>query len=216
MYKEVTIKGRDLKEDDALQGFFQSIELGCNSVLTSPFFIPLFREVVKKDIDIAAEVNTLESSVRSHSALSAIRRGANAINLVIPTVWTANRKLELVADDIESQRKVCEEHGSTLRVMLDYRDMDSKTIYEVTAIACDLGVEYFYPSNGNFLDDFSDNLLWALELQEKYGVSCITNGKIWKSNQYDTVRTSNIYGINFQSPMAVYNSMNRNSKDRTH
>lgn len=210
MYKEVTIKGRDLTEAEALKGLFESIDLGCGGVSTSPYFIPIFYDIIKDGITLAAEISTPQASVRSHAVLSAIRRGANAINLVIPSVWIVNKRLELVADDVEAQLNVCKQHGAALRVMVDYRSMDIKVMCEGVAVMKDLGVEYVYPSNGAFLDDYTDNLLWALEFQNKYGVSGITNGKVWKPGQLETIEKSGIFGINFQSPMAVYNTMTRN------
>lgn len=137
-----------------------------------------------------------DSKIRQHQIISAIKNGANCVDLVVNPVYLLNDKRANLVLDIKAQQNICNDRGVRLRLMLEYRHFDEFIREDMLSICNTLKVGYIFPSTGHFVDDYLDNLIVASNIESSYKrISVITNGNIWNTKQYQEAVKAGIYGI---------------------
>ena len=213
MYKELQIYGRDLTQDKVQAEMFEAVRYNLSGISVSPFFIPELVELIPEGMVISSPIGypngTADTKIKQHATLAAIRKGANAIDLVLnPHLISAGKMTEL-CEDIIGNMEICGENGATLRIMMEYRVFTPAMLLDVAALIKEVGVEYVFPSTGHMLDNSTDNLLMSMAL-EKSGLRAITNGNIYKMHQYESIKKSGVFGVRFKSSQAIKNLLDDN------
>jgi len=203
-YHEINLYAKDKSEKEILQNTFQALEANVDGISTNIVHLPAVKNILPNDKTLSCPIdypNGLnDTSMRQHSVITAIRKGANVIDLVVNSIFIVDKKEDKLIQDIEAILQICKKNGVTLRVMLDYRLFEPRVFMRTVKLLVERGIEYFYPSTGHFLDSYVDNLLAAQEIQTKYKVMTIVNGNIWHETQYDNIHGSGVFGIRFKSP----------------
>jgi len=203
-YHEINLYAKDKSEKEILQDAFQAIEADVDGISTNIVHLPAIKDIIPQSKTLSCPIdypNGLnDTSMRQHSVITAIRKGANTIDLVVNSVFVVDKKEAKLVEDVGAIVQICKKSAATLRVMLDYRLFEPKVFMRTAKLLVDCGVDYFYPSTGHFLDNYIDNLLAAQEIQKKHKVMVIANGNIWHETQYDNIHDSGIFGIRFKSP----------------
>jgi len=202
MFKEITLYGKNFTQQEIINNVFKAIHYNLNGVNISLNYLSEIRSIISKESNLILSCpidypdGLSDSRHRQHQTITAIRKGANCIDLVVNPIYLVNEQKSIIYSDIETHSKICKENDVTLRVMLEYRHFDKEIYYDIIRVCKILKVKYIFPSTGNFADDYTDNLIMCKMINSVYkGAKVIANGNIWKKDQYDLIRKSGIYGI---------------------
>lgn len=207
MYHDLSIHDRISTVDDVREGMFIAIKHGLTSLSIYPFFLQQMKDFVLEGTILSCPVDfpygLQDSVMRNHAVLSAIRKGANAIDLVANSHLLCNAKNSKFFDDVETSKKICDENKVLLRIMLEYRMFESKRLVKTGCGLKELGIEHVIPATGEGLDTWYDNLQISMELTDKCGLKVITNGNIWTEKQYQSIKDSGVFGVRFGKPAVL-------------
>lgn len=207
MYIELNLYDEAANEHDTLKKVFEAIDMNVGGICVPPFFLPAVQQLIPSGIVVATPIDFpygLQSSkVRAHGVLSSLRRGANAIDLVINSQHVVNNKWELIEQDVKTGLKICEDNSASLRAVINYRSIDLKMRKVLCGLLAQCGVEYVIPSPGHKVDSWADNLLVCHDMQRKHGVHCITNGGLFSQEHLQKVETAGIFGVKVNSIPAL-------------
>ncbi len=208
MYLDVSCHDRLETEDSVRDALFGAIKHNLKGVSINTYFLQPMKDFIVEGMALSVPIDypygASEASVRSHSVLTAIRKGANTIDLVGNNNLLANEKMGKFYDDVEGIQALCKENGVTLRVMLEYRLYEPEKVVRIGSGLRELGIEYIFPATGSQPDDWTENLIMAVDLT-KTGLKVITNGNIWKKKFVDTIRESEVFGARLPCYSAVKN-----------
>ncbi len=209
MYVELACLDKTSTADDTRKHVFAASELALNGVVVLPPYITEARQYVP-DMVLAAPIDypygTMDTKIREHAVLSALRKGANTVDLVLNHTMVVNKRLEAMLDDIETCQKICYENRAALRIMLEYRIYDNSKLFLDTLDMLELiGVEYVLPATGLRVDNFTDSLMASRGMTQRNNLKIIMNGGIFTKEQYEIVKKAGIYGIRFTSIPLVQN-----------
>jgi len=203
MYIDLACHNVDMTAEEAQQFVFLAAQRHLGGISLLPFFIPQIQEYVPEGMAIACPVDYpyghSDTKVRNHEVLSAIRHGCNTIDLVINTHLAINKEFKKLSSDILSHVSICKDNNVTLRIMLDYRLLPSELWKKCMSILQTAGIEYIFPSTGHLVDDYLDNLVVSVNTQDKFGINAITNGNLFRPDQFKTIKKSKVFGIRFNS-----------------
>ena len=208
MYIDLFLKGGDLTEDEVIDGLFRAIDARINGICVPDYFVPLVRSILPKNMILSTPVDypsgNLDSKVRQHQLLSVIKKGITAADIVINPHNICHKRIKSLTDDICSIIEISNKYDITIRVMLEYRLFSLTKLEPILKIINEAKVEYVFPSTGNMIDDYMDNLIFAAKIGKKYpNINMITNGNIWQKKQYDTIKKSEIFGMRLHSSNAL-------------
>ena len=89
MYHELHIYNRNLDNNEARNLIFAAIEHNLHGISIPTPFLPIAQEIVPQGIVVASPIDypngMSDSKTREHAVILAIRKGANAIDLVSPS-----------------------------------------------------------------------------------------------------------------------------------
>ena len=210
MYHELNIYDGQSSDDKALEFLFKAINLKLDGISCPIYFVPLLKHSVPKEMILSVPIDypngMSDSRIKNHAIMSAIRKGATAVDVVLNPNHITNGRLEIISDDLKSHKEICESKNIILRVMLEYRTYHGKQMMYVASIIADLGIQYVFPSTGHLIDNYLDNLTIAADVAKKYpSLNIITNGNIWQKSHYTTIVNSGTFGVRFNSIHAVEN-----------
>jgi len=208
MYKELQLHGHNLLLDDVIQAGFTAIESDFDCISVPTFFLSKLKTELTDSILVSALIDfpygMSNASVRQHSSLDALHKGANAIDLAINTHWVLNAKPDLITEDIQAHQKMCEDHDATFKISIDYRRLRLLELRWVFALLCDLNIEYASIATGHFMDNFADQLAVLHLLQDSYkNIDFIMNGTVNNQGHLDKLAFSKIFGVKLHSAHAI-------------
>lgn len=214
MYKELACY--DLLSDEEIEKtLFAAIQAGANGISVHTHAVQIVRKAyeAKDGLVIATPIDypngLSDTKLRNHAIISAIRQGANAIDLVVPTYLVFKERWKGFEIDVSSNVKICKDNGVKLRVMLEYRTIEPPLLLKASKMLCDLDVEYVFPSTGFRVDNFADNILAGQAIMEKTKLKVISNGNIWMHQHLTAVVNSKLYGYRIHSLSALQNLCNK-------
>jgi deoxyribose-phosphate aldolase len=204
MYKEISLYNKKLFRREVIESLFTVAKMKLDGICLTPEFLPKVKEFINYPILVSSCVDYpggfSQTEVRSHAAISCIRKGANCIDLVANNnLINLGDNLKKFSHDIKTIQNICTKNSSTLRVMLEYKYYDNKKILEIFSCLRDLGVEYAYLSTGKISDDITDYIAIARYASDFCGVSIIYNGIMWKYEHFKKVEESGVFGVSFKS-----------------
>jgi deoxyribose-phosphate aldolase len=145
----------------------------------------------------------LDTKNRAAIVETAIKAGANIINLVAQPHFFCNRKYDKFREDIKTNLEICTQASVELRYMLEYRVFTYELLYKVSQIMMDFGIDVIYPSTGHSLDDINDNILASALINKKVPINIICNGNVWNISQINNINKTDLYGIKVNSINAL-------------
>ncbi len=197
IYRELSLYNVDSIEDLKYY-FFQGIELGIQGFIISPSLLDIVKDIAPEGIVLSCPIDYPygqgHSKVRNHATIRAIRGGANAIDLPINKHLIEKGDISLLTNDILSNYEICRDRGVNLRIVLEYRHTDTKSMEHILNIIRDVGIEYVISRTELFVDNITDNILFCWDMALKYGLSPIVNGDISYEN-YGTIKNMDIFGV---------------------
>lgn len=209
MYYELSCYDRVASEDDVREAIFIASQKGVKGLSLMPYFFASMKDFLIEGMTLSCPIDYPyghgDISVRNHAILTAIRKGANTLDIVANNPFIFNNKLNKLGDEIESHYRLCYDNKVVMRLMLEYRLYSDELITKVAKIAQEIGVEYIFPATGGMVDNLADNLTICMLIQEELSIQCITNTNIWRAEQLKIIEESGVFGVRFQSLGAVKN-----------
>jgi len=203
MYIDIAPNSRMLTDDDIRETLFAGVKKRVNGISVLPQFLPAIKDFVPDGMDLGCFVDypygSSDTSVRSHAALTSIRKGASNLDLLANCSLLINRKYGRFYEDIEAILNLALQHKTVIRLVLEYRLFEYKTVLEIGNVVREMGIEYIIPSSGSQVDSWDDNLAISVELSRKSNINVITNGGVRTKKQFDTIVESNVFGVRFFS-----------------
>jgi hypothetical protein len=84
--------------------------------------------------------------------------------------------------------------------------MEIAVLEQTCRILKKFDIDAVYPSTGLFIDDYIDNSLAAIKIQENTKLKTICNGNIFNQKQYDNLKGCDFFGIAVNS-IDVFNRL---------
>lgn len=192
-FKE-TIKEINILNPDAICVFLNHIKLVKNNI----------SEKIKISTPIDYPLGNSDTRTRLCAIDSAIKNGADIINVVAQPYYLCNRKYDKFRDDIKQIQELCVKNNVELRYILEYRIFTYELLYKVSQILTSNEIKIIYPSTGYMLDDINDNILACALINKKVpNINMISNGNIWNISQINNISKSKLFGIKVNSVNAL-------------
>ena len=203
MYVDLAFLTKTATEEETRKAVFTASECNLNGICILSAYIGQMREFVP-DMILSCPIDYPQGSsdikVRNHAIISALRKGANAVDLVLNHPLAMNRKMNELIEDISSNLQICKEYGASLRMMMEYRMFeDANLFFDIASLLKEVGVEYVFPATGHRLDNYRDNLICGKVTFEKSGLKVICNGNISSKKQYEEIKKSQVFGVRLTS-----------------
>ena len=208
MYTDIDLTDRTLTRVDLIKHATKAANRGFG-IAAPIFFLPKAREIIVEGT-VSTVVDVMGScppEIRELTVLKAIQAGANAIDIPLCTYHTVNKLFKEINDDMANLKRICDFNNTSLRLMLEYRHNTEEEIVDMLMLMKDLGIEYVFPSTGVFVDDYVDNMLFGMQIQEIFfdSIKIITNGNIWQTSHIDTLHDTGLFGMRLKH--SVYNTV---------
>jgi deoxyribose-phosphate aldolase len=209
LYKEINLYDSTLSETEIVERAFKAIKQGITTIFVAPYYLGKLNAILPKSIKLACPVDYPhglgDTYMRQHGCISAINRGASFVDLVVNPVYFINREKQKLVDDLQAHKKICEEKKVELRILLDYRMYVDGLIYTTANLLANIGIKYVIPSTGQFVEDYSDNLIICQLLMNKNpSIQTIFNGVFCSPEQLEKLEMAKIYGVRLKSYNLVY------------
>jgi len=203
MYKELNVFDKDITEEQAIESIFKAIHRGFDSICLPLQYLSLIKDMIPGSIQLTCPIDypygLSSSKVRQHATLSAIRNGADIVNLVVNPVYIVNYKQDKLEKDLFANKTICDKNNIDFRVMLEYRQHRVEDIKKILDILKKLKITEIYPSTGHFLDEATDNIAMAKVIKSYYKKSkIITNGNMWHTDHIELAQKNKVYGISIK------------------
>ena len=188
----------------AMEAMFSCAERGFSGIALPYVYLSMLKEYAINDIAISACIDYpggfAPQQIRNHSAVKALKGGANTIDLMCNSISIVNENYDYLERDIESHMNICFEYDATLRAMVEYRAFDnSKKFMEICKVFKKTGLEYIFLSTGKMVDDFLDHAIYAVQATEEFGLKVIFNAPVMSEEQYKKVEDWGIFGVRFSN-----------------
>lgn len=201
MYIELNYYNKTMSESEVIDNVFKGLRYDIKGINVGQNYLQKIASVLPDGILLSCPIDypygLSDTKTRQQQTISAIRRGANCIDLVVNSVYIINDQRDKLMLDLRAHQEICKQNNVLLRVMLEYRQIEDNAIYAETLKICKiLRLKYIFPSTGHFADDLTDNIIVAKMINSQYSASkVICNGNLWLKSQYEFVQKSGIYGI---------------------
>jgi deoxyribose-phosphate aldolase len=136
-----------------------------------------------------------DRKLRVHETLTALKSGANKIDLVASPFFIKDERYLDLLEDLKTHKRACDDHGAELRVIINHGLYPLKKSIGIAHVIEDSGAKFVIPASGFHNDDIYDNLLAAASIESKTGLMAISNGYIWLEKQYKAAIESGIFGL---------------------
>jgi len=207
MYVDIACNSRTVTDNDVREILFSSVQRHLNGMVLLPQFIPSTKDFCPEGMDLSCFIDypygSSDTSVRSHAAITAIRKGATVLDVVANSGLLTNGKKAKFYDDIETIKALTDDQKVLLRILLEYRLFEAQDIVNIGNVLREMGIEFVVPATGIQMDSWEDNLAISMELTEKANMSVITNGGIRTRRHYEAVAETKVFGIRFTNHKIV-------------
>ncbi len=209
MFNEANLYDPTLSEKDITELAFKFIRMEMDCLFVPPYYLGKLRAILPKSIKLSCPIDYPaglgDTYMRQHGCISAINRGADFVDLVVNPIYFYNCEKQKLVEDIQANKKICQEKGAELRIVLDYRMYYDGLIYTVANILSNLGIVYIIPATGQFVEDHTDNLIMCQMLMNKNPkIKTIYNNISCTKLQHADIEKAKIYGVRLKSYQLVY------------
>lgn len=210
MFNEANLYDATISEKEIIERAFKSIRMDMDCLFVPLYYLGKLKEILPSRIKLACPVDYPfglgDTQMRQHACITTANRGADFIDLVVNPIYFFNSEKHKLVEDIQANRKICQERDVGLRVVMDYRMFNDGLIYTAVSVLANLGIRYIIPSTGQFAEDHTDNLIMCQILSNKNPcIKTIYNNISCSNKQYQDIEKADIYGIRLKSFDLVYN-----------
>jgi deoxyribose-phosphate aldolase len=211
MYHEIAYYNTTYTKDDIIKLVFEAVEKKINGIAIYPYYISSIANYLPLTFNIASPVDfplgNSDTKIRQHQVISNINAGANIIDLALNNIYLVNNR-KLFVQDLKGIKSICDDKSITLRVFYEYRHNYEKELFIfLKNTLVDLKIDYVFPSTGQFVDNYADNILVAKAFSMETKLKPIVTGNIFTKQQYEVVKESEVFGIRFTSNQAYANCL---------
>ena len=100
---------------------------------------------------------------------------------------------------MKTHKKICEEYGASLRLVVDYNTIGMNTTVKLSKLVDKLEIDFLIPSISYHHDDVYDNVLLCHFIEQATKISTITSGYTWLPKHYKAIMETDIFGARFFS-----------------
>ena len=170
-----------LNTKDEMKKVFNMLDKGLNGFCTDVFQMREIAQFLPEGFVLSGPVDyplgKSDRKVRQHEAITLLKSGANAIDVVCHRHYLLNSDWIPLKVDVECMAEICKDYNATLRIMINWQDDKSgDIIVQIAKLLHEYGADIFIPSLGYYNDDFIDNLVISHVTQEDAKVPTICNG----------------------------------------
>lgn len=186
-------------ENEVKEIFNQVNKYQIDVISILPFYVKLIKNIVN-NVKVASPIDypcgILDLKSRASATESAIKAGAEIIDVVVPSYYLCNRKYDKFREDIKNIKEIADQHKVITRYILEYRVYSYELLYRICQILLDNNINTVLPSSGFGLDDISDNIIAAALINKKIpNLNIICNGNIWNEKHIDLIKKANLSSI---------------------
>jgi deoxyribose-phosphate aldolase len=208
MITEYSLYDISMSDEEVRQNLKKAADFEISSVSVFNNHIKLAKNIFNDNVKISTPIDyplgILDSKTRIASIESAIKSGADIINITACPYLLCNRKYDKFREDIKNNLELAQKYQISIRYILEYRVFTYELLYKVAQILINGGIDTIYPSTGYLLDDIHDNILASALINKKVPmINIICNGNIWNIGQIQNIYKTNIYGIKVNSINAL-------------
>lgn len=208
MHKELSCLDRTLSKNDIISHIFYAINKSFDLIVVPSVYLPIDTPIgnLKLSTPIDYPYGQLSTETRINAIIQAEKKGCQVVDLVLNHSLIQACDWYALEHDIKCCLKVCKDKKLICRAMIDYRILSDEMVVDLSKKLIKLGIEYVITTTYSSLDDWIDNLLMCIELQDKCGNYPImaTNNLISKE-MYSMIEKANIFGIGFYSLVSAKN-----------
>ncbi len=202
MYTELSCCDKDASNDDVRESLFYAMKKNFSGIVVSNNSIPDIKELAK-NIDIVSQIDfplgNMDSNLRQHAAVSAARKGASCLNVMVSSFYIANKQFDKLADDFKTIMAICDEYHVKMRAMIDYRILTNNDLLFLSEIIHRCDIDTVYPSTHAIPDDVEDSIIVANVITNYSKLNVIVNPNIWQKQHYTKILHSGVYGVQFRN-----------------
>lgn len=148
-------------------------------------------------IDFPYGVN--DHTIKNHEITRASRHGAQKVDVVLNTNHIINNRWSNLERDVVACRNACVERRLEFRCILEYGFLDVPKCVETANILSQCGVQTLILGTGVMIEDLSDLIILAKEIQDTDSLSVVITTNAWQPIQFDSIIKADIFGIRFKS-----------------
>jgi deoxyribose-phosphate aldolase len=186
-----------------------AIKLAPSTISVLPQYVKLIKKSLPDHIKLGTIIDypfgLSNYPDRESAVLSAIKNGANSIEIVCPNYALCNRRYDKFRLEIDTLKALCSNNNVDLKYVLEYKIYTLNLLHKVSEILFLKQLTTTYISSSFFIDSISDNILAAMMLQKKNpNLQLIVTGQAWTDKQIDLIlsnphlfayKTNNIYTL---------------------
>lgn len=189
----------ELQSTSVVKNVFEAIKLGAHGISVPQALLRYVSTYIPHGITLSCPIDyphgLSDTKTRNHSILTAIHHKVNAIDLVVNMAYLINDRIIEFTSDLASAKVICDSNNVTLRIMLDYRNIDEGLFSEMCIALTTLNIEYAFASPGNSAEDYEENILMCYKMQNDFNINAIATGSIYLPEHYNVAKESKIFGV---------------------
>ncbi len=210
MYKELCCYDSGLRKRDIIKSCFLAVHKSFNGFCVPEHFLSTVKEFMPEGMVLASPIDYPKgfssSEAKMHSITSCIRKGANAVDVVLNKNICIEKDLDKLSANIAGYSNLCKQKNCSLRIMLEYRLYeDPDFVYDLCEVSQESGADYIFISTGLMADDISDHLITTKIAEDMLQMDVIYNADIWTTEQYEKISLSKVFGVRIKNANAVTN-----------
>jgi len=200
-----TLLSQDATEADILALCDDAIKYKTASVCIPPCYVKSAKEYARENLKICTVIGFplgyQKAEVKAYEAETAIRDGADEIDMVINVGLLKARKYGEILEEIKAVRKACE--GKILKVIIETCLLSDEEKRVMCAIVGDSGADYIKTSTGfshggatpEDIKLFSDNVPKGLKIKAAGGIKSLEDAELFLNLGAERLGTSRIVKI---------------------
>lgn len=210
---ELALLDRSLSEADVEKGIFTGVVKQVHGLIISPPYLTFAKKYIIDGIDFCSVIDFpygwSSSDTRTHDAIVVVRKGAKILDLSINTSYVLDKKWERIKNDILDIQSACHKFDTILRMIVDYTLFDDEQTLKLAKTIKSAGISTVILGSGLYAADIDDSILVGIKLKAKTKLDIIVNS-IWKAEQYEKVKSAELYGIRINSATTLEHVFGKN------
>lgn len=170
------------------------------SFVTKMACLPPFLSVIKKkdsNIKLSSIIDfplgLMQTNQRLDLIKDSIQKGADSIELVMPSFLITNKQTTKIKNDIEKCYSLCVDNAVDLHYILEYRSYNYSCLYRIIKNLIKFNLNEVYISTGYRVDDIYDHLIAiGIISKEISSAKIICNANIYNENHLELLENNKI------------------------
>ena len=202
IYTELSCCDKDASNDDVREALFYAMKKKISGIVISQNSIPDIKDLAV-GIELVSQIDfplgNMDTGLRQHAAVSAARKGATCLNVMVSSFFVANKQFDKLAEDFKTIKAICDEYHMKIRAMIDYRILTNNDLLFLCDIISRCDIDTIYPATHAIPDDVEDSIIIANVVSNYSKLHVIVNPNIWQKQHYTKILNSGIHGVQFRN-----------------